>query len=339
MPRKLLALLLGITLASISLFGQTKPADKSGTGNIYKRSIKSVVWVFDKVGANSARIGSGTLIDAKDRIIITNYHVVGDDTNVFTLFPILDKAGNPINDRNVYIRMINNGTAPKGKVIAREPKRDLAMIQVDTIPKETHAIRIAKDAVGTADTIHCIGNSGASAGLFDYCKGDVRNVAQRRSRLKDTDPPFEINAKMIEHSAPINKGQSGGPVLNDAGELVGVTQGHVPEELARNISLAVDLSEVKEFLKANKYARLLNMPPSTVASATESTKTSTPEADAKAEAARKESAAAFKLDSAKELIAAGKKEKAKERLEDIVKNYAETKSADEAKKLLDTLKN
>lgn len=337
MPRRLLAIVLGLSFGSLTLVGQTKPPDKSG--NIYKRSIKSVVWVFDKITSTTARTGSGTLIDVKDRLIITNYHVVGDDSSVYILFPVIDKNGNPVNERNTYIQAINNGTAPKGKVIAKESKRDLALIQLDTVPKDTHAIRIAKDGVGAADVIHCIGNSGASGGLFDYCRGDVRNIAQRRGRPKDADPPFEINAKMIEHTAPVNKGQSGGPVFNDAGDLVGVTQGHVPEEVARGISLAVDLSEVKEFLKANKYARLLNTPPSTVASAIEPTKTAPGESDAKAEAARKEASAAFKLESAKELIAAGKKDKAKERLDDIVKNFPDTKAAEEAKKLLETLKN
>ena len=336
MPRRLLAVLLGITFASLSLLGQTKPSEKPGT-NIYKRSIKSVVWVYDKISANTARIGSGTLIDVKDRLIITNYHVVGDDPSVYILFPDLDKSGNPINDRTAYTDKIRAGAAPKGKVLTRDPKRDLALIQVDTIPKDTHAIRLAKDGVGASDNIHCIGNSGLSGGLFDYCPGSVRNVAQRRGRPKDSD--FEINCKMVEHTAPINKGQSGGPVLNDAGDLVAVTQGQVSADNANSISLAVDLSEVKEFLKANKYARLLIAPASTVASATESPKTGPPDVDAKAEAVKRETIAAFRLESAKELIATGKKDKARDRLEDIVKNYADTKAADEAKKLLETLKN
>jgi serine protease Do len=335
MPRCILAIVLGLSFGALTLVGQTKPADK--TGNIYKRSIKSVVWVYDKISSTSARTGSGTLIDVKDRLVITNYHVVGDDNMVYILFPDLDKTGNPINDRNVYTEKIRNGSAPKGKVLARESKRDLALVQLDAIPKDTHAIRIAKDGVSASDTVHCIGNSGISGGLFDYCPGAVRNVVQRRGKPKDSD--FEINCKMVEHTAPINKGQSGGPVLNDAGDLVAVTQGHVTADNANSISLAVDLSEVKEFLKANKYARLLNTPPSTVASATESTKVAPSESDAKAEAAKKEASASFKLDSAKELIAAGKKDKAKERLDDIVKNYADTKVADEAKRLLETLKN
>lgn len=322
----------GLTLA------QPKPAP--ATGNIYKRSIRSVVWVFQPTGGGKARTGSGTLIDTKDRLIITNYHVVGNDPTAFVMFPVLDKNGNPINNKDEYVNLVRTNRAPKGKILATDPKRDLALIQiVDPIAKDTPAIRIAKDGVGPSDVIHCIGNSGVSAGLFDYCKGDVRNVAHKKARPRDADPPFEIDMKMIEHSAPINKGQSGGPVFNDAGELVGVTQGVVSGEGINSISIAVDLSEVKEFLKANKYGRLLNTPAPAVASATDTPKPATPaEPDPKADAARAESAAAGKLAFAKEFISAGKKDKARERLEDILKNYPTTKAAGEAKTLLESLK-
>lgn len=335
MPRRFLVTLLGFCLLSVTLLGQNKLPEK--TGNIYKRSIKSVVWVYTKVGPNQARTGSGTLIDVKDRLIITNFHVVGEDATSFILFPDIDKSGSPINERKHYVDKIRAGTALKCKVIAREPRRDLALIQVESIPKDTQAIRIAKEGVGAADSIHCIGNSGLSGGLFDYCQGAVRNVANQKGRPKDAD--FDINCKMLEHSAPINQGQSGGPVLNDAGELVGVTQGVKSAENANSISLAIDHSEVKDFLKVNKYARLLNAPPSIVAASTDTTKISPGETDAKAAAAQRESNAAFKLDSAKELINAGKKDKARERLDDIVKNFADTKAAEEAKKLLESLKN
>lgn len=326
--------LLFASLGTLSLLGQTKPAEK--TGNIYKRSIKSVAWVYNKVSPNKAATGSGTLIDTKDRLVITNYHVVGDSDTVFIFFPQFDQSGNPVNDRDVYTNKIRGGVAPKGKVLAKEPQRDLALVQVDSIPKDAPAIRISKTGVGAADSIHCIGNSGLSGGLFDYCPGSVRNVVKLKGRPKDAG--FEIQCRMVEHTAPVNKGQSGGPVLNDAGELVAVTQGHVSAENANTISLAVDISEVKEFLKAHKYGRLLNMPQTSVASAAVDT-SKPPESDGKAEASRKEASAAFKLESAKELIAKGKTDRAKERLEDIITNFAETKAAPEARTLLESLKN
>lgn len=318
------------------------PAD----GNVYQRTIRSVVWVFDPVSPTAARTGSGTLIDVKDRLIITNYHVVRDHNEVSCVFPIFDSSGRPVTERDQYRAQLQANLAPKGKVLARIPAKDLALIQLDRLPKEAPpAVRLAKDGVGQGDTIHCIGNAGASGGLWNYTKGDVRNVALQRVNTgsgKDKADSFRLEARLIEHSALVNRGDSGGPVLNDAGELVGVTQGHVPDEVARGISLAIDLTEVKEFLRGNKYARLTNYTPTVVASASDKPKTSTPAADAaltdpKADAEKQEKAARAKLDFAKEFIQEGKKDKARERLESIVKDYPNTTAASEAKELLKKL--
>lgn len=342
-------LVLAISLVgTIGLAQSPKGGSKKGPpadGNVYQRTIRSVVWVFDPVGGGAARTGSGTIIDTKDRLVITNYHVVRDHTDVQCVFPIFDNNGRPVTERDQYLAQLRSGSAPKGKVIARIPPKDLALIQLDRIPKDVPAVRLAKDGVGQGDTIHCIGNAGASGGLWNYTKGDVRNVANQRVNTgsgKDKADSFRLEAKLIEHSALVNRGDSGGPVLNDAGEMVGVTQGHVPDEVARGISLAIDLSEVKEFLKANKYARLTTYTPTTIAAAQPKADTTTPTsdstpADPKAEAEKQEKAARAKLDFAKEFLQEGKKDKARERLDAVIKDYPNTSAAKEAKEMLKKL--
>jgi S1-C subfamily serine protease len=342
--RRLAAGSLAIILAAFAAAAPQKgpPASKSAQGgNVYKAWVKSVAWIVTHDGT-SPRIGTGTgsLIDLQDRLVITNYHVVKDFENVYVFFPQFDQ-GTIRNDRQAYITQVRNRTAPKGKVVAREPKRDLAVIKLDALPKGTPAIRLAKDPVSPSDRIHCIGNPGVSGGLWAYTPGDVKNVApmkmKTRSRGGDGDG-FEVRARMIENTAPTNEGDSGGPVLNDAGELVGVTQGYAVVENARGIfSYAVDLSEVKDFLKANRFLRPLMPPPPTMVTAADTAKDTAP-ADPKAEAERKEAAAAAKLGFAKDLIASGKKDRARERLREVTKEYPGTKAAAEAAQLIETLK-
>src|SRR5262245_32904372 len=242
-----------------------------------------------------ARVGSGTLIDVKDRIVLTNYHVVRQDDEVLCLFPILDSSGRPVTERPPYQALIKSGRAPKGKVLVKIPTKDLALVQLDQIPKDTPSLRLAKNSSAQGESIHCIGNAGASGGLWNYVKGEVRNIAFRRFMTgngKDDSDSFRLECRMLEHSALVNRGDSGGPVVNDSAELVGVTQGHPrDEEGARGISLAVDLSEVKDFLKTNKYARLTVYQPPTLVAAekpkAEAAADTTP-ADPKAEAEKQE---------------------------------------------------
>lgn len=346
--RRLMVPVLALLLGAVAVTAQTpKSGSKKGPppgGNVYQKTIKSVVWVFDPVGNGMARIGTGTLIDTKDRIVVTNYHVVRQDDDVMCLFPIFDSSGRPVTERQPYQAQIQGGKVPKGKVLVRIKEKDLAIIQLDQIPKETPAVRLAKTSVGQGDNIHCIGNAGASGGLWNYVKGEVRNVARRRFTTgngKDDKDSFRLDCNMIEHSALVNRGDSGGPVVNDAAELVGVTQGHPrDEEGARGISLAVDLSEVKDFLKANKYARLtVYQPPTMVAAERPKVEAASDSApiDPKALAEKNEKAARGKLDFAKEFLQEGKKDKARERLEAIIKDYPTTAAAEEAKEMLKKL--
>lgn len=318
----------------LALVALAPAADKDKAAGVYKANVKSVAWIV-RVGPGGAYTGSGALIDLTDRLVLTNYHVVRDDESAFVFFPQYEK-GNLVNQRAHYERLIPN--APKGKVVARDPKRDLALIRLDALPPGAKAIRLAKSSCGPTDHIHCIGNPGLSGGLWTYTPGDVKNVAVQRFKSMSKGRPedsFVVEARMLETNATINAGDSGGPVFNDAGEQVGVSQGHAVGEGPRAITFAVDLSEVKSFLKEKKFIRALMAPQTpTMLSAADGPKPPAVPADPKAEAEKRESAAAFKVDSARNLIARDKKDDARAKLEDVIKTYPETKAADEARKLL-----
>jgi len=94
--------------------------------------------------------------------------------------------------------------------------------------------------------------------LFNYTGGDVKAIAPKKYRTGagPNDPnSFVVDARVIETSSGTNKGDSGGPLLNDKAELVGVTQGMLSGgDDTRPISLFIDVSEVKTVLTAHKIA-------------------------------------------------------------------------------------
>ena len=283
------------------------------------------------------------MIDRTDKLVITNYHVVGDADSINVMFPMYEN-GSIVTDKNKYISAIRAGTVAKGKVLAREPKKDLALLKLDKIPGDAAGIHLAKEGISTGDRIHCIGNPGVSSGLWSYTPGDVKNVFSQKFRTGSRANPregFDVDAKFIENTALTNEGDSGGPVLNGAGDLVGVTQGYRGQD-ARGLSYAVDISEVKAFLKANKYGRLLNAPATSATAAAETPSetplAAAPPADNKPDPAKQQQIAATKLSFAKDLIRNNKKDRAKERLEEIVKDYPDTPAATEARQLLESLK-
>jgi S1-C subfamily serine protease len=311
--------------------------------SVYKRGLKSTVWIFQIMSRDGNRVsyrsGSGSLIDTKQKLILTNYHVVGDKPDATVCFPQFDKQGKLIPERDKYWDA-RQQIGLQGKVIARDETRDLAIIQLPKdvpLPPGTPALKLATGSPDPGDRVHSIGSPGVSGALFNYTDGAVKSVYQKQWTVTRTnDSPLQLSAKVIETSSGTNKGDSGGPLMNDKVELVGVTQGmSVGKDDTRSVSYFIDVSEVKTLLKASK----LKLSNAGAVAADTPAKPDKPAATSGAatvdDSAKKESAAASKLNLAKQLAAGGKPEKAAERLHEIVEQYPGTKAAEEAKALMD----
>src|SRR5262249_31491590 len=130
-------------------------------------------------------------------------------------------------------------------------------------------LRLAQNGVGPGEDVHSIGNPGASGGLWIYTPGKVRQVYQKRWSVNTGGEELQFEAKVVETDSPINPGDSGGPLTNDKGELVGVTQGNISRGQAAAMSMFIHLSEIKTFLKATGHGRIVTQPADVVTSASE----------------------------------------------------------------------
>jgi S1-C subfamily serine protease len=334
-----------------ALFILTIPTFSLAQENVYKKALPSTVWIVQPTGGNRIRMGSGSLIDAQKRLVLTNYHVVGELKDVFAFFPIFDSKKNLIPEREKYMDLLKSRAGIVGKVLFAESSKDLAVIQLASVPKGTPALRLAKDSPSPGDRIHSIGSPGISGALFNYTDGSVKSVYEKKFRsgagANDANS-FTIDARIIETSSGTNKGDSGGPLLNDKCELIGVTQGMlVGGDDVRPISFFIDVSEVRNVLKVHHISLnssatttvVSDMPPH-AAKPEEKTATKpadAPPVDAAAEQRRKEEAAEGQLNGAKLILKTDKKQ-GKRLLQRIVDDYPNTDSAREAKKLLETIK-
>jgi S1-C subfamily serine protease len=346
-------LLQGLPLLLILLVGTTAQSqnDKALSGKeVYQKALKASVWVRpvkgDLGGYSSSTSGSGSVIDAKQNLVLTNYHVIEDhekpgtvNPNAVIFFPAFDEKKRLISERDFYTKLFSARGGFFGKVIAHNQKADLAIIRLERMPPGTPALRMAKASPDVGENVHSIGSPGVSGALFAYTPGSVKAVYNHKWRAMrgPNDPdPLQLDARIIETNSGTNRGDSGGPLLNDKGELIGVTQGGNIGSGDRAISYFIDITEVKSLLVARKI-KLSGVPAATTAStATPKDSTgSTPSAD---EMAKREKLAASKLDFAKAYIRDDKKERATEKLDEIIKGYPETAAAKEARELIATLK-
>lgn len=255
MPR-LTALLVAL-LAPLAAHAQAPPTapppdEKSEGAKVYKKAVPSVVWIHSRRSAGLAT-GSGSLVDKDKRLVLTNYHVVLDTPAAKVFFPHF-RDGQPVAEKDYY-RDRAKRLAVDARVIAVDKKADLAVLRLDSLPDDTEAIPLAAASPDPGDTVHSIGSAGKSDALFGYVKGSVRQVYKKEWRAEiEPRKVATFEAKVVETDSATNPGDSGGPLLNSKGELVGVTQGGAIN--AQLVSTFIDVSEVKQLLATKAVKEL-----------------------------------------------------------------------------------
>lgn len=140
-------------------------------------------------------LGSGFVID-KDGHIVTNYHVVQGADEVFVNFSGEDRI--------------------KARVIGADPSTDIAVLKIDAHRRALTPLRLGNsDSIDVGDGVIAIGNP---FGLDRTATAGIVSALQRQIQAPSG---FTID-KVIQTDAAINKGNSGGPLLNAAGRVIGV---------------------------------------------------------------------------------------------------------------------
>ena len=328
---------------------------------LYDKVVKSCVYIITPAKGGMAQ-GSGSLIDAEQKLVLTNYHVVEEQDLVFVQFPVYIK-GELLTDKEKYKQRIPQGLAVKGTVLCRDRARDLALLKLESIPPEARAIPLAKSSPRINAPVWQIGNAGAIKQVFRVSRGEVSAVGVIKDTIGGGDRSIELNAKMVTTTNPINQGDSGGPLYDKRGYQVGVTESI--DNRGKLVSLFVDVTEVRALLTEKKIKIkdladepeakaepkkgpiAIDTPPKKdsavkVPPATTDPPPVIPEPkkdDVPAASAADERAASDKLRSAK-LFALGEDNRPTyiAKLTEIVKKYPTTMAGKDAKKLLDGLK-
>jgi len=200
-------------LGSHTTIQQVSPLGGGGVGNItlqapttgaltaeqvYKRDAPGVVQVTATDPAQgSESLGSGFVID-KAGHIITNYHVVRGATKVLVSFSGKDQLAST--------------------VVGLDPSTDLAVLKIQAHANALTPLELGNsDAVSVGDTVYAIGNP---FGLYARTlTSGIVSAVQRRITAPNTLPIDNA----IQTDASINHGNSGGPLIDAAGRVIGVT--------------------------------------------------------------------------------------------------------------------
>jgi len=126
-------------------------------------------------------------------------------------------------------------------LIATDNMLDLALLEVELKPKAF--ISFSKDELKKRDLIIIAGYP-----LGKYLSDDLKINEGKISSLKG----FDNNSNEITVDLAINLGNSGGPIVNENGQLVAVAVSGMSKEVTEGISFGIKYSAVENFLKSNK---------------------------------------------------------------------------------------
>lgn len=206
---------------------------------VYASTLRGTALILTPTGS-----GTGWVVDLEQRLLVTNEHVVTSHAEVNVYFPLM-KDGKPIAEPAHYGKHAKKYVA---EVIDADVIRDLAVIRLKgKVPEGTVALKLTADEPGPAERLHSIGNPSASGALWVYSAGQVRQVYRKDWRYA-TGPTR--TARVIETQSPINPGDSGGPVVNDTGDVVAVVAGRQPDAVL--VSWCIAAAEVKGYLEETR---------------------------------------------------------------------------------------
>jgi S1-C subfamily serine protease len=140
--------------------------------------------------------GSGIVLDTEGNIL-TNNHVVGDGGRL--------------------VVTLADGTKLNARLVGSDPLSDLAVVRVQTSPEKLHpAVLGDSDHVRVGQLAVAIGNP------FGLERSLTTGVISAVGRVRPSGMGRRSIPNMIQTDAAINPGNSGGPLLNSAGEVIGI---------------------------------------------------------------------------------------------------------------------
>jgi serine protease Do len=210
------------------------PADGDGlsASEIYAANVEACVGVTTEITTTNifgqttsgAISGSGFIV-SRDGYIVTNYHVI-------------ETAA--LNGYKVSVVMYD-GSRYDAEIICGEEKNDVAMLRIDA--SDLPSVTIGDfDSVRVGETVYTIGNP-----LGELTQTMTKGIVSALERNISVEPNTVIT--MFQTDAAINSGNSGGPVFNSRGEVIGIVSAKYSKIGVEGLGFAIPIDDAMKILE------------------------------------------------------------------------------------------
>ena len=186
--------------------------------------VKPAVVRINVVGKEGSSVGSGFVVD-KDGTVVTNYHVITGAKKVEVEFSDGTKA------KGLGYRVFNQ-------------KKDIAIIKIEMPANKVTTMPLAEAMPGEGAEVMAFG---APLGLsFTSSKGII-SALRKEEEMRDQ-LGADVRGNWLQTDTPISPGNSGGPLVDRYGRVVGMNTMQLAS--GQNLNFAVSAQDIQEELKA-----------------------------------------------------------------------------------------
>lgn len=193
----------------------------------------TVLTIFGPQASVESVLGSGFVIERSNSyFVVTNFHVVDSMVNTTITFW--------------------NGDAYEATVVGSDPYSDIAVLSTNAPKNDLHPLNFASSyTLRVGQPVVAIGNPFGLSGSVTF--GIVSQLG-RSIQYQSTTGTFTV-ADAIQFSAPTNPGNSGGPLLNGNGMVLGITSAAVTGGQGVGFAIPSDtiLRELPSLISTGKY--------------------------------------------------------------------------------------
>jgi len=170
---------------------------------VYQIIQPSLVWIeaegVDDKGETNRGLGTGVIFD-QNGSVLTSLHVVADSSTINLTFA--------------------DGTHSRAVIANSQPEMDIAVLQAETLPELFVPATLGNaGSMQVGDDAYVVGNP---FGLYSSMSAGVISGFNRTFQPPGTNQTIE---GLIQVDAAVNPGNSGGPLLNRSGHVVGIVTG------------------------------------------------------------------------------------------------------------------
>ena len=209
--------------SSVSLSLQQQGTQAIASNLIYQQVLPSVVCVSANQGNGSSSVGSGVVVTASG-YIVTNYHII--------------QGG-----QSLQVSMLSSQDSYPAQVVGYDQELDLAVLKVEA-KALTPAQLSDSDQLAVGDAVYAIGNP------MGYLHGTMtEGIISSPTRTIQVD---NKEMDLLQTSAALNSGNSGGALVNAYGQVVGITTAKITgienDTVIEGLGLVIPISDALPFL-------------------------------------------------------------------------------------------